>query len=129
MIFWPPPQNAPGRIGDLETNLEFMGAFAFAFWGAWARRLRNGFGAGLRTPFRQVPGLTRWPRWRSDLVAQELPGPAGVQLLPDARAALVTALQVNAMIAAATMVAASVLAARMLRTDPARGPEASFRPS
>ena len=59
----------------------------------------------------------------------DAPWPCDVQLLADARDAFVTALQVNASIAAATMVAASVLAARMLRTDPGRGSEASLRAS
>jgi DHA2 family multidrug resistance protein-like MFS transporter len=131
IIMAAPPERAGAASGISETSSEFSGALGIALFGSLGTAIyRMGLGAGLADA---VP-----PGARADAlatlggaisVAQELPGPAGVQLLADARAAFVTALQVNATIAAATMVAASVLAARMLRTDPARGPEASFRPS
>ncbi len=131
IIMAAPPERAGAASAVSETSSEFSGALGIALFGSLGAAIyRMGLGSGLADA---VP-----PGARADAlatlggavsVAQGLPGPIDVQLLADARDAFVTALQVNASIAAATMVAASVLAARMLRTDPGRGSEASLRAS
>ena len=131
IIMAAPPERAGAASAVSETSSEFSGALGIALFGSLGAAIyRMGLGSGLADA---VP-----PGARADAlatlggavsVAQGLPGPIHVQLLADARDAFVTALQVNASIAAATMVAASVLAARMLRTDPGRGSEASLRAS
>ena len=108
-----PPERAGAASALSETASEFNAALGIAVLGSIGTAVyRAGLGEAMPGG---VPPEAMATLGGAESAARALGGPAGEALLAAARASFVDAMQLNSVIAAATVVVAAVVSARILR--------------